>query len=120
MNQKFPKSQKLKSAKTIGELFSSGKQKTVFPVKVFYDFLPESGFSKAAFAVPKRNFRLATDRNRIKRQMREAYRRNKHFLEEDHGQYVFLFLYLGRKKPDYSKLESAFLKIFEELKPSKK
>ncbi|WP_310994260.1 ribonuclease P protein component [Aequorivita marina] len=117
MNQKFPKSEKLKSAKTIGNLFSEGKFYTKYPIKVF--FIPEDALenNRAAFAVPKRNFKLAVDRNRLKRQLREVYRGNKRVLEEINGKkFVMLFLYLGKKKPQYAVLDKAMLKLLKNLR----
>ncbi|AFL80742.1 ribonuclease P protein component [Aequorivita sublithincola DSM 14238] len=116
MNQKFPKTQKLKSSKTIENLFLEAKTYSKFPIKIF--FLPKENLETnlAAFAVPKRNFKSAVDRNRIKRQLREAYRLNKHILEENHGKkFVMLFLYLGKVKPQYAELEKAMVKLLKKL-----
>ncbi|SRX72569.1 Ribonuclease P protein component [Aequorivita antarctica] len=72
--------------------------------------------SLAAFAVPKRNFKSAVDRNRVKRQLREAYRLNKHILEEIHGKkFVMLFLFLGKVKPQYAEVEKAMVKLLKKL-----
>jgi ribonuclease P protein component len=116
VNQKFPKSQKLKSSKTIEKLFLEGKTHSKFPIKVF--FLPKENMESnlAAFAVPKRNFKSAVDRNRIKRQLREAYRLNKQLLEEIHGKkFVMLFLFLGKVKPQYAELENAMVTLLKKL-----
>lgn len=123
MNQKFPKTQKLKSTKTIENLFLEGKTYSKFPIKIF--FLPKPCLpagrenletNLAAFAVPKRNFKSAVDRNRLKRQLREAYRLNKHILEENHGKkFVMLFLYLGKVKPQYVELEKSMVKLLRKL-----
>ncbi|MAB40465.1 MAG: ribonuclease P protein component [Aequorivita sp.] len=117
VNQKFPKSQKLKSSKTIENLFLEGKTHSKFPIKVF--FLPKENLESnlAAFAVPKRNFKSAVDRNRVKRQLREAYRLNKHLLDEIHGKkFVMLFLFLGKVKPQYTELEKAMVKLLKKLR----
>src|SRR5690606_6585483 len=100
VNKNFPKTENLKSSKTIETLFSEGKSYSKFPLKVF--FLPKANVETnlAAFAVPKRNFKLAVDRNRIKRQLRETYRLNKNIIEDVSGRkFVMLFLYLGKTKP---------------------
>ncbi|MCZ4318255.1 ribonuclease P protein component [Aequorivita viscosa] len=117
MNQKFPKTEKLKSAKTIEKLFLEGDAHFKFPIKLF--FLPKQDIENnlAAFAVPKKNFKSAVDRNRIKRQLREAYRLNKHLLEEISGKkFVLLFLYLGKVKPQYDQLEKATVKLLKKLR----
>lgn len=46
--------------------------------------LEEEGFPAASVLVivPKRRFKKAVDRNRVKRQIREAYRKNKEILLE--------------------------------------
>lgn len=116
MRQEFPKNQKLKSTKTIENLFLEGKTYSKFPIKIF--FLPKENIEKnlAAFAVPKRNFKSAVDRNRVKRQLREAYRVNKHILGEIHGKkFVMLFLYLGKVKPQYTELENVIVKLLKKL-----
>ncbi len=116
MNQNFPKSEKLKSTKTIENLFLEGKTLSKFPIKIF--FLPKENIEAnlAAFAVPKRNFKSAVDRNRVKRQLREAYRLNKQMLDEIHGKkFVVLFLYLGKVKPQYAELENAIVKLLKKL-----
>ena len=72
----FGKPEKLKSRKLIGKLFEDGKSVKKFPVRLVYlqtnhtsDFPVQAGFS-----VPKRNFKRAVDRNRIKRLIRESFR----------------------------------------------
>ena len=117
MYQKFPKSEKLKSSKTITTLFSEGKNHFKFPLKVFFIPHPSTETNQAAFAVPKRNFKLAVDRNRIKRQLREAYRLNKHFLVENGDQkYVMLFLFLGKEKPKYDQVVKSMVTLLKKLK----
>lgn len=116
MEYRFPKSEKLKSSKTIESLFSEGKSYSKYPIKVF--FLPKENIETnlAAFAVPKRNFKLAVDRNRVRRQLREAYRLNKNLIDELNGRkIVMLFLYLGKTKPQYAELEKAMGKLLKKL-----
>ncbi len=112
----FPKSENLKSRTTIKQLFDQGKSYTSFPVKLIY--IPQSNLkiTQAAFAVPKRNFRLAVSRNRIKRQMREAYRLHKQLLMANNNpDFALLFLYLGKDKPKYDKLDIAVKVLLKKL-----
>lgn len=116
MNTKFPKTEKLKSAKTIGALFLQGKTLVNYPVKIFYSPKENITNNLVAVAVPKRNFKLAVDRNRIKRQLREVYRLNKHILEqENRANFELLFLYLGKRMPTYTELEKAMIKALNSL-----
>lgn len=93
-----------------------GKTHSKFPIKVFFVSEENGENSQVAFAVPKRNFKSAVDRNRVKRQLREAYRLNKQMLAEINGKkFVMLFLYLGKTKPQYAELEKAMVKLLKKL-----
>lgn len=116
MNFRFPKSEKLKSRKTIELLFQEGKSVSKFPVKVFYLPVENTEKTQAGFAVPKRNFKNAVDRNRIKRQLREAYRLQKHLLKiEGNSNYALFFLYLGKDKLEYSLIEKAIRTLLQKI-----
>lgn len=80
------KTERLNSKIRIGKMFESGSSKSfsVFPMRVV--FMPaEQMDARAAIlvSVSKRRFKHAVDRNRIKRQIREAYRLNKHLLTDE-------------------------------------
>lgn len=97
-------------------MFLEGKTVSKFPLKIFY--LPKDNIetNMAAFAVPKRNFKSAVVRNRLKRQLREAYRLNKYILDEIHGKkFVMLLLYIGREQPQYAELEKAMVKLLKKI-----
>jgi len=74
----FPKSERLYKKKAIQELFDKGSSFYVYPFRVYFQKCsdPESEH-QVMFSVSKRNFKRATDRNLIKRRIREAYRLNK-------------------------------------------
>lgn len=114
---RFPKSEKLKSRKTIEQLFAEGKSVTKFPVKVFFLKASEGTVSQAAFAVPKRAFKNAVTRNRIKRQLREAYRLHKQLLSTNNGPiFALLFLYISKDEPQYASLEAAIQALLQKIK----
>lgn len=80
------KEERLCSRKLIGQLFNGGTAKSVssFPLRAV--FMPAEGETRQAailVSVPKRCFKHAVDRNRVKRQVREAYRKNKQLLSAD-------------------------------------
>ena len=117
MSFRFTKSVKLKSRKTIELLFEKGKTVTSFPVKVYFITIKNDETTQAAFSVPKRNFKKAVDRNRIKRKLREAYRLQKHLLNTDNGsKFVLLFLYLSKDKLQYTVIEKAIKDLFKNMK----
>lgn len=118
MNQKFPKNEKIKSRKTIDQLFSEGKSIIQYPVKMV--FIPsETAGHQAAFSVPKRNFKRAVDRNKIKRQLREAYRLNKNVLSDSTAKFALFFIFLGKEKTEYLHIEKSVKKLLLKLKNRK-
>ena len=82
----FGKDEKLKSRKSIDELFEKGKSFTVSQVRVSYKFskTTDSPTLLAGVTVSKKYFKKAVDRNRIKRLLREAYRLQK-IVNENHS-----------------------------------
>lgn len=116
------RSEILKSASSIADLFSSGNKLHVFPVMLVWRAVPTSpkrNLNKIAFSVSKRNFKRAVDRNRVKRLLREVYRQNKHLLESklDHSglRIEALLNYTGKKMPNYQQLEAKIIELLERL-----
>ena len=109
MDFTFPKAERLKSKKIIERLFVEGKSITAFPLKLIFlkTELPEDVFAQLATIAPKKNFKSAVKRNRIKRLVREAYRLNKHLtFNNTKGQYALVILYLGKEMPSYPQIEA--------------
>ncbi|MGI9569386.1 MAG: ribonuclease P protein component, partial [Desulfobulbia bacterium] len=100
MQNTFGKEEKLKSKKVIERLFEEGKRIKSFPLQLVFlkiDHQGESPF-KVGFSVPKRQIKLAVDRNRIKRVIKEAYRNNKAaFIDSDTEKYALMFVYTTSK-----------------------
>ena len=104
----FPRKEKLKSKKLIEQLFAEGRSVSNYPIKLIYlkTELPFDTPIQAGVTVPKKNFKSAVKRNRIKRLMRESYRLNKALVfNNSKGSFAFLFLYLGKEMPDYALVE---------------
>ena len=78
------KKERLNSKTLIERLFSGGsKSFPAFPLRVVYMPVEPSEQDAAAsilISVPKKRFKRAVKRNLVKRQVREAYRKNKHLL----------------------------------------
>ena len=76
----FPKTERLCSRKAIEALFAGGNRSfSAFPLRVVYRAVPE-GATQMMVSVSKRHFKHAVDRNRTKRQIREAWRLNRDIL----------------------------------------
>lgn len=114
MKYTLGKDEKLKSRKLIEHLFAEGKRVKSFPLQLIYlQIIHDSEFPiKVGFSVPKRVVKLAVDRNRIKRMMREVYRKNKYLIAENIKEpYIFMLIYTDKAEPKYTDLEEIFKKI---------
>ena len=114
----FPKKEKLKGKKLVEQLFKEGKSLSGFPLRLFYLKIdsPADAKVKAGVAVPKKNFKSAVERNRIKRLLRESYRLNKHLVfNNSEGSFAFLILYLGKEMPDYHKVEKSMQIVLQKF-----
>jgi len=110
VDQRFGKEYKLCSKKIIDDLFQNGKRLHSFPYTVIYDFveLPIQNVPfQMVLTVSKRTVRLAHERNKIKRHMREAIRKHKHFLEE----------ILPHRKDNKKNLQIALFLLYTQRKP---
>jgi ribonuclease P protein component len=99
------KAHKLKSRKAIDLLFTNGKSFSNFPFRICWQLVDNEVGVKVGFTASSKNFKHATDRNRIKRLMREGYRLQKNMLEEivlqkNTGLHLF-FIYTGKDLPVY-------------------
>ncbi len=81
MRYTLRKSQRLSSKKAIKELFAGADTHvaTSYPLRAIYRKTEGAGI-RILVSVSKRHFKHAVDRNRCKRQIREAYRLNQHML----------------------------------------
>lgn len=111
------KTDRLKSKKAIDQLFVEGRSFKKFPVRVLWLLTEDAEKTKAGFSVPKRLFKLAVKRNRIKRQLREAYRLQKPSLHQESGKkFVLLFIYMAKEEVPYLQLEKAMAVLLNKLK----
>ena len=125
MDESFGKKEKLKSKIIIDRLFVEGYSVKKYPLRLVYLPLedPSEKENKVAVSVPKRSFKRAVDRVRLKRLMREVYRKNKYLVTNNLAKnYALMFIYTGREIWNYQELQrngEELLKRFVEQEKSK-
>lgn len=119
------KQERLKSRKTIARLFKEGKSFVAYPLRVIWLVTEgekvgegEREFTaQLAISVPKRAFKTAVARNRLKRQIREAYRLHKQELYEKlAGRPAALMLvYIAKEALLFAEIEAGVKKMIRKF-----
>lgn len=118
MNFTYPKSEKLKSQKTIDMLFSDGKSVSKYPLRLVYvkNSIEEKEKLKFGVSVSKKYFKNAVDRNYFKRVLRECYRLNKHLLLESLVEnYAIMFFYQTKDRLSYQEINEKTVQLFNKF-----
>jgi ribonuclease P protein component len=119
--QTFTKSERLCSKVIIDDVFGTGKTIVGPSFKLIWkkaeSIQPVS--VQILITVPKRNFKKAVDRNKIKRRIREIYRKNKQIIYQQakSQSYYLMLIYTGKDIIEYKEAEEKIIKLFERLKP---
>jgi ribonuclease P protein component len=105
-------------------LFASGATKQSYPLKLVFckPDIQRKEPVQAMFVVPKRKFKKASDRNTLRRRMKEAYRLSKSELYLKLGDKTLdiAFLYTGSREESYQVIEAAIRKLLSFLTEEKK
>lgn len=113
--------ERLKSKKHFAALFNQGRSINKQPVTLIFK---EVAFNDAvpvrtAFTVPKRKFKKATERNKLKRRMKEAFRQHKHglydTLTKSGKQLAMVFVYTGKEPVSYAIITEKIVILLQEL-----
>lgn len=117
------KEERICSKKLINELFTgNGRSMTAFPLRVVFmkrTIVDDQPRAAMLVSVPKRYFKHAVDRNRVKRQVREAFRRNKSIitqnLTDDHEAVAMAFVWLTDEKFSSSEVENRMVRLLTRI-----
>lgn len=117
------KEDRICSKKLINELFTgNGRSMTAFPLRVVFmkrTIIDDQPRAAMLVSVPKRYFKHAVDRNRVKRQVREAFRRNKSIitqnLTDDHDAVAMAFVWLTDEKFPSSEVENRMVRLLTRI-----
>ena len=101
----FTKEERLCSQKQIELLFNNSSSFILYPFRFVWttQTLADAKFpAEIAISVPKKRFKRAVDRNKIKRLIREAYRKNKSehfypFLQTQDIKLSFIVIYVSNE-----------------------
>jgi ribonuclease P protein component len=120
-NFRFSKKERLNSRQQIEDLFANGKRISTGNIRLVYRITDETDQAKAQvmISVPKKSFKKAVHRNLIKRRIREAYRLNKHSLNDHlikiNKHIVFAFLYTSPEIHEYKVIQEDVVDLLNKL-----
>lgn len=120
---RFRKNERLFLKNDIDRLFEKGSSFIAFPLRIVYlsDFTAQSEKSGISIliSVPKKRIKHATQRNRIKRLIREAFRLRKKILTErfvQNGKFLHIaFMYISNDVRTYPEIEKAISKTLDTI-----
>lgn len=119
--QTFSRDERLCKNSLFEELFEKGNSFHNPLFRVVWMILsdPLSSPARIAISVPKKGFRHATDRNLIKRRIRESYRRRKQTLQsllrKKDINIAFMIIYRGSRIEDFSSIDRSVKEVIEKL-----
>ena len=119
----FRKWERIVSKKQIESLFEGGESQSLaaFPLRVVYQITERRQSNTPAqilISVPKKRFKHAVDRNKVKRQVREAFRLHKQPLWDtipDDKQLAIAFIWLSDKHCSTLEVEKRVVSLLRRI-----
>ncbi len=113
------KEERVSGKRLIDDLFTGGNSRSLvaFPIRLVYKQIEKDDpQAQILVSVSKRCFKRAVKRNRVKRQIREAYRKNKHLLPKQQGKcFVMAFIWLDDHLRNSEAVERKVVKLLQGL-----
>ena len=122
----FCKAERLNKKLIIDKLCAGGNASmSAFPLRALYMPMPKGEVPVSIFiSVPKRRLHNATDRNRMKRQIREAYRCSKYklwkIMEEKESSMAIAFICIADKPCTTDNIRRSVYKILRRIEEKTK
>jgi ribonuclease P protein component len=122
MRQTFTKDERLCKKVLIAKLFREGFSFYIHPYRVTFleTDVPGNSPAQILISVPKHIVRKAVQRNRIKRRIREAYRKNKEVLyeglTENKKQMAFCITYTSKEILPYGLMQEKIILLLQRLR----
>ena len=119
----FLRQERLKSRKVISGLFKGAHSFSAYPIRPVWCVLekPTPFPIQITLTVPKKVFPHAVDRNRIRRQMREAFRLQKNNFysalaaKSDTRHYGIILIYTAKEALPYADIEAGVKKMIKKF-----
>ena len=118
----FKKEERLCNKKLIESLYHNGSSFLCYPFKASWLQVDEAMPypAQVLISVSKKRYKHATDRNLVKRRIREAYRLNKQQflyqqLDEAGKRMIFSISYIGKEIVPYELMAKKMLKFLQQL-----
>ena len=119
----FRKQERIVSDLLIETLFEKGDSQSLaaYPLRVVYlQTERQSGHApiQILISVPKKRFKHAVDRNRVKRQIREAYRRHKQLVIngiEEGRELLIAFIWISDKHCPSAEVEKRVVSLLKRI-----
>jgi ribonuclease P protein component len=112
--QTLGKEERLSSKKSINDLFTNGKSVYFDGIKIKIISNELSSVPvKVVVSVPKRIYKRAVDRNRIKRLIKEVYRKNKNVLVSTFTGFHLMFIFTSKTIPNYIEIEKMVVGVLK-------
>lgn len=119
----FRKRERIVSTRLMEMLFGKGGSRSLaaFPLRAVYrqtERQPGCAPVQILISVPKKHLRHAVDRNRVKRQVREAYRHNKQLLDglvAGDRQLLLAFIWLSDRLLPSHEVEQRTVRLLQRI-----
>ena len=106
--QTFSKNERLCSKVLIDKLVEKGRSFNSFPFRVKWLEITDSPAPvQIVISIPKRNFKRSVDRNKLKRQIKEVYRKEKQKIYNtlENKNFLLMLVYTSKNKMEFKELE---------------